>query len=153
MSKSDLLETQPLVLTDTSGKERTFIISKLPAIAGREIISKYPLSALPRLGDYAVNEQTMLKMISYVAVQTADGPLRLSTPELINNHLGDWETLVKLEAAMLEYNTSFFKGGFVPGFIEMLLEKAAPMLQRILTVSLQALSQANLQAGSNSETD
>lgn len=152
MSNADLLETQPLVITDTSGKERTYLISKLPAITGREIVAKYPLSALPKLGDYEVNEQTMLKMISYTAVMTDNGPLRLTTPELINNHLGDWESLVKLEAAMLEYNTSFFRGGFIPGFIEMLLEKAAPILSRTLTASLQALSQANLQVGSNSET-
>lgn len=147
-----LLQPKPITLTDQDGKERHFLISKFPAIAGREIIAKYPLSAVPKLGDYGVNEETMFKLMTYVAVKTDDGFIRLLTPELINNHVMDWEVLVKLEEAMLSYNTSFFTGGFVQGFIAMLVEQGAPILSRILTSSLQALSQVDLQVGSNSET-
>lgn len=147
-----LLQPQPITIADSDGVERTFLISKFPAIAGREIIAKYPLSALPKLGDYKVNEETMFKLMAYVAVKTDDGFIRLLTPELINNHVVDWEVLVKIEEKMLEYNTSFFTGGFVQGFTSMLVEKAAPILSLILTNSLRALSQVDLQVGSNSET-
>jgi hypothetical protein len=34
-------------VTDTSGKERHFTLSKFPAVIGREIVAKYPTSALP----------------------------------------------------------------------------------------------------------
>lgn len=149
---SPLLQPKPFTVTTLDGRELTVLLSKFPAIAGREIIAKYPLSAIPKLGDYAVNEETMFKLMSYVAIEHDGGFIRLLTPELINNHVGDWETLAKIEAAMLEYNTSFFTGGFVHGFIGMLLEKAAPLLSQIVTSSLQALSQASSQAGSSSET-
>ena len=67
------------------GKE--FILSKFPAIAGREIIAKYPLSGLPKIGDYALNEETMLKLMCYVAVNAgADVPLCLNTAALVDNH-------------------------------------------------------------------
>lgn len=147
-----LLQPQPLTIVDMDGVTREFLISKFPAIAGREIIAKYPLSAVPKLGDYGVNEATMFKLMTYVSVKAGDGYIRLLTAEMINNHVGDWETLAKIESAMLEYNTSFFKGGFVQGFMEVLVQKAVPLLLPILTTSLQALSQASLSDGSNSET-
>ena len=151
-----LLQPKTFEIVDQNGRTRIFLISKFPAITGREIIAKYPLSAIPKLGDYAVNEQTMLKLMSYVAVvPEGDGvqPIRLVTEELINNHVADWETLTKLEVKMLEYNTSFFTGGFVQGFTQMLLDKLAPILSATLTNSLQALSGQVSQPGSNSETN
>jgi hypothetical protein len=150
---SPLLSPKEVTVKGLDEVERKFTISKLPALVGREIIAKYPLSALPKIGDYAVNEETMFKMMQYVAVSNDQGGfMRLMSPEMINGHVGDWETLIQIEREMLEYNTSFFKGGFVQNFTAMLLEQAAPLLSRILTSSLQALSQANLQVGSNSET-
>lgn len=152
MQNSPILEPKVESITCQDGTEKSFIFSKFPATAGREIISAYPVSNLPKLGDYGVSEATMLKLMSHVAVQTEAGPLRLSTRALVDNHVPDWEALAKIEMGMLEYNCSFFQAGAVPGFIDLLLEKAAPMLSKILTSSLQALSEANTQLGSNSET-
>ena len=53
--------------------DKEFIISKFPAVAGREIIAKYPFSSLPKLGDYKINEETMLKLMHYVAVTIEPG--------------------------------------------------------------------------------
>ena len=50
--------------------DKEFMLSKFPAVAGSEIIAKYPLSGLPKLGDYKVNEETMLKINVIVAVTT-----------------------------------------------------------------------------------
>lgn len=157
MSNKSLLEPKVVTITGLDGKERTFRISKFPAIAGRRIIAKYPLSAVPKLGDYAENEKTMLELMTYVEViPDGDGvqPIRLATEEVINNHVGDWETLIKLEGQMLQYNTSFFTGGVLQGFIETLLqEKLVPMLSQILTNLLQALSAQGSQPGHSSETN
>lgn len=119
-------------------KGRTYIISKFPAVAGREIISKYPVSNLPKLGDYTVSEETMLKLMKYVAVPM-DGrePLCLTTRDLINNHVPDWETLVQLEWRTLEYNCSFFQNGKSSAF----LDKLAGMLAKLkITETLTGLS-------------
>lgn len=153
MSNNKLLQPKTETITLQNGSTKDFLFSKFPAVAGREIISAYPVSNMPKLGDYGVSEATMLKLMSYVAVPVENGdPLRLTTIELVNNHVPDWEALVAIEMGMLEYNVSFFERGAVPSFIDLLLAKAAPMLSKILTSSLQALSQANTQAGENSAT-
>ncbi len=63
-----MIEPKTIAIVDGNGKEKDFIISKFPAIQGREIIAKYPTSSLPKIGDYAVSEETMLKLMAFVAV-------------------------------------------------------------------------------------
>lgn len=113
--------------------ERQFILSKFPAVSGREILAKYPTSSLPKLGDYKVSEETMLKLMAYVAVPTGDSSIRLSTVALVNNHVGSWETLLKVEWAMLEYNCSFFQNGRISSFLNDSVQKAPAWISKILT--------------------
>jgi hypothetical protein len=107
---------------------KTFIISKIPCIPGREIISQYITTMIPKTGDYARNEEICLQILSYVEIKTVSGnKIRLSTKELVNNHItGDYpyEILLKLEAAMIGYNSSFFQ----PGRISSFLSNIAPTL-------------------------
>ena len=130
-----------------NGEIRTYIISKFPAVAGREIIAKYPVSALPKIGDYAVSEETMLKLMVYVGVPKGEGtpPLMLTSRTLVDNHVPDWETLGKLEMLMMEYNCSFFSNGKASGFLKGLGAKALPKIIEILTPLLGSLSQAGKQ--------
>ena len=115
---------------------KNFILSKFPAIAGREIIAKYPLTGLPKIGDYQLNEETMFKLMAYVAVKINDIKIPLNTPELINNHTGNWETLAKIEVAMMEYNCSFFQNGRVSTF----LNDTAQNIPRWIIKTLTSLS-------------
>jgi len=112
--------------------EKQFIISKFPAVAGREIISKYPLSAVPKLGDYAVNEETMLKLMAYVAVEKDGRTMGLSNKALIDNHVGSWETLAKIEMAMLEYNCSFFQNGRISRFFDDIAQNIPQWISKTL---------------------
>jgi hypothetical protein len=118
---------------------RNFVLSKFPAIAGREIVVKYPISALPKLGDYKTNEETMFKLMAFVGIPTENGTLRLTTPALIDNHTGNWETLMRVEAAMMEYNVSFFQGGRVLSFFDDFAQKVRALSTQILT-ALSGLS-------------
>lgn len=136
-----LIQPKEITLPTQDGGEVTVILSKFPAVQGREIIAKYPLSAVPKLGDYAVNEETMLKLMSFVAVPRDTGePLRLTTRALVDNHAGDWETLARIEMAMLEYNVSFFAKGGGSTFWAAVLEKAQGLISKTLTDSLAQLS-------------
>lgn len=123
---------------------RTYIISKFPAIDGREIICKYGLSSLPKIGEYAINHEMMLKLFHYVAVKikvgAEDREQKLSTKELINNHVKSWESVMKIEMAMLEYNCTFFQDGRVSTFFEGIAQKLPPLITKILTDSLAQLS-------------
>jgi len=129
-----MIEPKEIEVTDQAGKVRRFILSKFPAVQGREIVAKYPLSAMPKLGDYAVNEETMLKLMAFVAIPR-DGaePLALTTRALIDNHCGDWETLARVEVAMMEYNVSFFGNGKGSTFLEAITQKAQQLLTKTLT--------------------
>ena len=141
-----LILPKEISIPDQSGVEKVFIISKFPAIQGREIIAKYPLSAMPKLGDYAVNEETMLKLMAFVAVPREGAePLALTTKALVNNHCGDWEQLARVEVAMMEYNVSFFGNGKGLTFLEAITQKAQAYLSRTLTDLSAQLSQKEKQ--------
>lgn len=121
------------------GKE--YVLSKFPAVQGREIVTKYPVSAIPRLGDYAVNEAVMLKLMSYVAVRLPGGAVRLDNINLINSHVPSFETLIKIEAKMFEYNVSFFQNGGISTLFQDLAQKAPMWISRMLTGFVDRLSQ------------
>ena len=134
----ELLKPQLVTVTSLDGVEKAFFMSRLPAVQGREIVAKYPMSALPKVGDYAVNEEVMLKLMSFVAVEKADG-LRLTTRALVDNHVSDWEMLFQLEKAMLSYNTSFFTNGNTSDFFVTI----AHTLKAFLISTLMDLSAAS----------
>jgi hypothetical protein len=146
-----LLEPRDFEVTSLAGVPKKYVISKFPAIAGREIVAKYPLSAMPKLGDYQVNEETMFKLMSYVAVDIGNNNVvRLSTRELIDNHVPDWETLMKIELEMMKYNTSFFGKGETSTFLKATIQKHLLSVSPILTDSLQQLLAAIKQRSENS---
>lgn len=129
-----MLEPKSLELETPAGV-KTFVLHKFPAIAGREIVTQYPITALPKLGEYKANEAMLFKLMRFVGVQV-DGraePLMLTTPDLIDNHVGSWEVLARLEWAMIEYNCSFFGNGSNSDSFRALAERARPFLSQILT--------------------
>lgn len=121
--------------------ERSFIISKVPATVGRELVAKYPTSMVPKIGDYKVSEETMLLLMSYVArVDDKGNETVLKTKELVDNHVPDWEMLAKLEMHMIQYNTSFFGNGKGSGLLDGLKDKVQEWITKTLTASLQQSS-------------
>lgn len=105
---TDLIKPKEIRVSGIDKEEKTFIISRVPAIPARELVAKYPVANMPKIGDYAVSEEVMLKLMSYVAVKHDSGSIRLASRDLIDNHVLCWEMLAKIEMAMMEYNTSFF---------------------------------------------
>ena len=128
-----MIQPKEMRIETQSGETRTYVLSKFPAVQGREIVAKYPLSAMPKLGDYEVNEQTMMKLMAFVGIPRDSGePLMLTTRGLLDNHVPDWETLAKIEFAMLEYNCSFFGNGKGSGFLSAITAKAQAFLSKTL---------------------
>lgn len=151
---TELLEPTEVTITDQKGNERNYILSKFPAIAGREIVTKYPTTNIPNIGEYQQSEEVMLKLLAFVAVPQSEGPpLRLTTRALVDNHVPDWETLAKLEWKQLEYNTSFFGNGPNSDFFGSIGPKAAAWISKILIPLLQQSSQTAKPASTNSKPD
>lgn len=141
---------QPKEITiETEQGPRTYLLHKFPAIAGREIVTQYPATAMPKVGDYATNEALMLKVMSFVCAVPGEGePIQLTTRALVDNQVPDFETLIKLEWAMMEYNCSFFRNGNLTG----LLERAVKALPDVLSQTLTALQARSSGKGSPPST-
>lgn len=105
-----LLEPKRITIKAMDGSEREFVISKFPALAGRKIITQYLPTAMPKVGEYGANEALLIEMMAFVAAVTPDGTeLRLTTRGLIDNHVPDYEALMRLEAEVLGYNSTVFQ--------------------------------------------
>jgi len=85
----------------------------------------------------------MHKMMCYVGVKLNEhgSPLMLTTTSLIDNHTGNWETLAKLEVAIMEYNCSFFLSGRVSTFFQDIAQKIPESISKILILLSQQSSQ------------
>lgn len=157
--KAIQVKTGKVLSTTTDGQgnvvkvyeEKTFTISKFDCISGREIVTSYPLSALPKVGDYKTNEAMMLKLMCFVAVDTAgNGTLtRLVSADLVRNHVPDWETLARLEMETLEYNVSFFGRAEISTFLRGLVPKAQAWITKTLTDLSAQSSKAGGQPSKN----
>ena len=76
----------------------------------------------------------MLRMMCFVEVVQSDGKtLALTTQALVDNHCPDWEVLVKIEAAMMEYNCSFFENGGLSNFLGASAATAQTWITQTLT--------------------
>ncbi len=136
------------------GEDLKFNIGKFPATVGREIISKYPVSNMPKIGDYKVSEETMLKLMSYVERVYEEEETRtiaLTSRTLVDNHVPSWEVLIKIEAFVIDYNCSFFELGKVLSSLKEWKALAEPKNIKTLMDSLASLSQAVKQPSKNSK--
>ena len=134
---ADLIKPQNITVKDRDGNEHSFVISRLPATVGREILAKYPVANVPKLGDYGTSTEAMFLMMRYVGIEREDGSiLTLKTQALIDNHVPDGEALIRLELEMLKYNTSFFGLAGNSDFVGSLLQKYLPQVIKTLMDSL-----------------
>ncbi len=146
----NFIEPKEIEIPVKGGKNKKYLLSLFPAIAGREIVCKYPSSGIPKLGDYQVNEETMIKLMKHVAVVLDDGSsICLDTRTLIDNHIPSWEALVRIEMEMLKYNCSFFQNGWISNFLADITQKAPVLISRTLTDLLQPLLEAVKQRSTN----
>jgi hypothetical protein len=147
-----MIKPKAVTIKDGDGGEKEFFLSKLPAIPMREVMAKYPVSNIPKLGEYNVSKEIMLTLMSYVSVGIGDdGRMQpLSTESLINSHVITGEQLLRLEWAMLEYNTSFFGQGRGSTFFASLIKTHLPLIIQTLTDSLPPSLVRDLRAKLNS---
>jgi len=130
-----LRDPKPINLEDQEGTERTYTIHKFSAYDGRELATQYPQSGMPKIGDYEVNEELSVLMMSYVTVIPSSGgeALVLSNKTVIENHVPDWEVLAKLEIEIMKYNCSFFRDGKASDFLTVCIEKGKELVSQMLT--------------------
>lgn len=135
-----LIEPKEFKITDRKGRERTYILSQIPATYSREIVAQWTVNALPKIGDYAVNHEMMMKIMSYVGVPNGGSTIRLSSRELVDNHVPDLFVLEMLEKEMAQYNWDFFLGEELSNLKERFIRIFSIWLTQILTDSFRQSS-------------
>lgn len=126
---------------------KTYILSKFPAWEGAILMSRLPISMLPKIGEFPVYIECLAEVLSYVSVPMPSGDtLALKSPEIINNHVGDWENTMKLFKATVEYNTSFLRDGGLSDFLNGITANSLPeLIARTCQIFLQLSSTAEKQ--------
>lgn len=144
------IDPKEIKIKNRKGEEKIFIISLIPATYSREIIAKWTANILPKMGEYSINEEMMFKIMSYVAIPVKGGqPLRLTTRELVDNHVLDLKTLETIEKEMAEYNWGFFLGDELSNLKERFFRIFNIWLTQILTASFRQSSQTEKLASTN----
>ena len=146
-----LIDPKIIEVSAADGTKKNFVISKLPyGSAGREILTQFVPTASPKIGDYNANHALFLKMMRYVAVVKTDGNEQLlSTQDLVDNHVVDFQMGINLEKEMLEYNVGFFVRGSISSFLSEFVEKLPALISRTLTVYKEQLSAQEKQRSTN----
>lgn len=146
-----MLDPKPTALTDMDGRERHYVVHRIPYMEGREIFSQFFTTDAPQTGDYKENERLSEKMFQYVAVVLDDGKeLLLKTRDLINNHVPDYMTGMKLEKAMVEHNVGFDIAGEIHDTQQALSSSLNLFLSRMLTQWQAASSEPGSAPSANS---
>jgi hypothetical protein len=150
-----MIKPKEVTVTGIDGETKTFVIHKFPATVGREIVAKYPVSALPKIGDYETNADTMYKMMAYVGISldkaSPESLTFLKTKALVDNHVTDFKMLAELELAILEYNTNFLKSGKASKLLGGLKTEVTELISKTLMDSLARYSRQAGQRSKNSE--
>ena len=148
-----MIDPKTITIEDQSGTPRHYIISRIPYLAGaREICSQYIRTDAPKTGDYPENERLAEKMLGFVSVVLEDGnEQRLVTKELINNHVPDFVTGMKLEEAMVSHNLGFSLAGKLHDTQQELSSSLNLFLTKMLTQLQDASSPPEPAPSTNSE--
>ena len=116
-----VLKSKIVTIADLDGVEKQFKIHRVPAVLGREIFTQYPITAIPKVGNYEANENLMLQLIQYAQVESEGSWVALENRVLIDSHISCWEMLIKLEKELVQYNTGFLAKGNLSTALKSLL--------------------------------
>ncbi len=130
---------------DLDGVVRKFTISRFPATEGMEILYRLPTTGIPKIGDFDKLKEVRNDVFRYIFVELDGKLIPLSTKALIDNHVGDAETALKVMGAILQHNFSFFRVGTISSFLKSFMAKVPQKVQEILAQSSPVSSKQNKQ--------
>ena len=92
------------------------------------------------------------RILQYVEVQIeGDEPIRLETKDLVNNHVGDAETALKIAMLSVDYNTNFFRPENLLNTLQKIQEVLGWSSMKISTKLSVFFSQIMQSLGANSK--
>lgn len=138
----DLIKPKEIELKDLDGDTHKFIISRFNALDGYELISNFPKTMFNKGGEsFKDHKEVLIKIFSHVEAFKQDGnTIRLTSEALINNHIPDYELLMKILKEVGTYNSSFLGNVSGLSIIDQIKTKLPTLAQKILMDSLKQLS-------------
>lgn len=136
------IEAQKHKLIETMGK--VFRVLKMGVYDTRKVVMTYPLSLIPKLGDYAINESLSDLLMKYVEVEVSlpDGRkhwLKLENRQLVEQHVDPMQIL-PLEIAVLDHTTGFFSSG---KFQDLVADQLIFLGRNVIEMLTQSLEQSS----------
>jgi len=87
---------------------KQFLLSKLPATVGREVLLAYTAGQVEDGISYdKVPLEKSIRLLSYASVKAGESWVRLSTAEVIDAHISNVMDYIELEKAMLGHSMDF----------------------------------------------
>ena len=123
---------------------RNYRISELPTMLARDVMMNYPLTLLPKVGNYGENERLFKLLMKHVEVQpepdkNPDWWIRLDTEDSINQNVSA-KGVLELEKEVIDFSTDFFSSGKLTQIGTTLGELARNILTNIVLQSIAELS-------------
>ena len=148
-----LIEPKEFTVNDQNGNPCHYRLGRIPYLSGgREICSQFVSSAMPKVGDYKLNEDLSRNMFKFVSVVRENGTEQaLITDNLVNNHVPDFITGIKIEEAMLEHNLGFSVAGKVREFQQAWKTDLPALITKTLTILRQSLQEQDTAPGKSSK--
>lgn len=92
---------------------RNYRISELPTLVARDVMMNYPLTLLPKVGNYGENERLFKLLMKHVEVQpepdkNPDWWIRLDTEDSINQNVSA-KGVLELEKEVIDFQQIFFE--------------------------------------------
>jgi len=137
----ELIKPKEIEVKDIDGDTHKIIISRFNALDGYEIVANFPKTVFNKGESFAQHREVLVKILSHCEKVKPDGEkIRLTTEGLINNHITDFEMILKILKEMGEYNTNFLQVFKKQDILTKLQEKLPSIATKIITTSLQSLS-------------
>ena len=146
-----LLEPKDVTLTDLNGEERYYRVGKVPYAAGGRRLAVEAIAKLKKL-EYIDDPELARVIFSHIAAIADDGAeIILKTDALVNNHVPDIPTGLRLEMELVEHNTGFSIAGKVREFQQVCMRSTKQLNSITSTLSQLASSLAAVVPGKSSE--
>lgn len=140
-----LIKPLDITIKDLDGIERNYRISRFPTVAGLEIIARVPSNVATLSKQLPHLRELVLQMCKYVAVDvpTDDGgthEIILSTQALIDNHVPDSQSLLRILFELMRHNTPFF-GRADQSILDYLADRLAALYPKLIPMLTQLSQQ------------
>lgn len=121
---------------------KRYRVKSMDVFDARRVAYEFPITMMPRIGDYAENEKLFRLLMKYVEVEISPNNWQaLTTDELIRQHVSP-KDFARLEREVVDFTTGFFSDGNASNIVltigEFIIERITKTLMVLSAEFLKA---------------